>query len=116
MRQDETYVIEEHDQTCGRCAVAFKLKTSDHKPAETPTLKYGWQQPVMDAFTEKRPDLVSGRVNAAQRAISARLCATTPADLDERVALREALQSLRALVPEPKSHEKHNAGEKKATA
>lgn len=40
-RRDETYVIEERDETCPRCRVAMNLKTGHDSPAEP--IKYGWQ-------------------------------------------------------------------------
>lgn len=117
VRRDETYVIEERDQDCERCAVALNLKTAHDEPP-APPLKYAWQQLVSDAFTEARSEFLPLKINAAQRAISARLCDKTPATPDEQIAIREALQSLDALVHEPKkeSDQKHESGGHKATA
>lgn len=118
VRVDETYVIEEHGKNCPRCAVALSLKTAHDAPAETPILKYPWQQAVSDAFAETRSELVSWKVNAAEQAISARLCDKTPTGSDEQIAIREALRTLRALLTEPKKefNQKHDLGQKKATA
>lgn len=62
--------------------------------------KYSWQQFVLDAFTEFRPELLPLKVNAAERAISARLCEPNPPDTEESTAIRDALRSLRLLFPE----------------
>lgn len=78
-------------------------------------LKYPWQQAVLDALTELRSEYLPGKVNVAQRAISARLCDLTPADLDEKIAIRDALQNLRVLGSE-RTEPKHELGEKKAIA
>jgi len=115
VRRDETYIIEERGQDCPRCAVALSLKTAHDGPVEPVTTpRYCWQQAVLDAFTETRPEALPLKVNAAQRAISARLCDDTPADSNEQTAIREARQSLRALLPE--GPRKDEPGEKKATA
>jgi hypothetical protein len=72
-------------------------------------LKYPWQQPVLDALMELRQEYLPAKVNTAERAISARLCQPDAADIEERLALRDALQSLRVLFPhkcEPQLGEK----------
>lgn len=119
VRREETYVIEQRDQTCPRCTVAMNLKTAHDAPVEAaPLLKYPWQQAVLDAFTETRYEFLPLKVNAAQRAISARLCEKNPTDLDEQIAIKEALHSLSALLPEPKKdpREDPDSRGKKATA
>ena len=119
VRRDETYIIEEHGPDCPRCAAALKLKVAHDAPAETVlSFKYSWQQVVFDAFAETRSEFLPLRVNAAQRAISGRLCDKMPAAPEEQIAIREALQSLQALLQEPKkaSDQKHDSDEKKATA
>jgi hypothetical protein len=63
-------------------------------------LKYPWQQAVLDAFLEPHPDNLSRKVNVAERAISARLLESDPFELDERIALGEALLALRRLTRE----------------
>lgn len=109
VRRDETYAIEERDETCPRCQTAFELKT-DHTPAP----KYAWQKAVVDASTESRPEYLAKKVNAAQRAISARLCEETPATSDEQIAIREALNFLRALVLEKAEREESRSRAKTA--
>jgi len=99
---DETYTIEERDEDCPRCGNAGRLKASHEPEATNPNCKYSWQQAVADAF-QSPPENLPLKVNAAQRAISARLCklcSKTPPDLNEQIAIREALQSLRSLLPE----------------
>ena len=117
MRPGETYSIEEHDQACPRCVAALNLKTAHDTPAKA-IFRYPWQQLVSDAFQEARPEWVPWKVNAAQRAISARLRDKTPTTLDEKIAIREALQTLQALFPEPKKESGHEneSGGNKATA
>jgi hypothetical protein len=115
---DETYSIEERDETCPRCRAATELKTTygPDQPANlNANLKYAWQQIVLDAFTELRPECLALKVDAAQQAISARLCDGTPADLDEELAIRDALQSLGVLLPRP-AQRKMESPAKKATA
>ena len=103
VRRDETYVIEERGQDCPRCAVALSLKMAHDAPAEPVTTpKYSWQQTVLDVFVESRPEILPAKISAAEQAISARLCDKTPVNLDEHLAIRYALQSLRVLLPEPK--------------
>ncbi len=63
-----------------------------------PALKYSWQQLVLDAFMEPNPRTIPEKINVAERAISARLTHSEPCDLDEHIALREALLALRRLL------------------
>jgi hypothetical protein len=60
-------------------------------------LKYPWQQVVLDAFMEMRPRFLPGKINAAERTIAARLADPQQLELDERLALCDALHSLRSL-------------------
>jgi len=76
-----------------RCVKIF------HGAVET-KLKYPWQQPVLAAFMELRRELLPSKINAAERAISARLCDQQPLDLAEQSALQAALRALRILLPE----------------
>ena len=80
-----------------------------------PTFKYPWQQDVLDAFLEFRREFLCLKINAAERAISARLCDPDLPDLDERVALRDALRSLRTLLNENSGPAKES-GDKKEIA
>ena len=72
----------------------------------SPNLKYPWQRAVLDAFMEFRPEYLPPKINAAEQVVSARLCDPTPADAEERIALQDALKSLRVLVSEPKPSQK----------
>ena len=71
--------------------------TKDSRP--DPQLKYLWQHEVLDAFKEGRPERLPAKINAAERAIAARLCEPTSTDMDEHAALGAALRSLRILLP-----------------
>ncbi len=71
--------------------------TKESRP--DPQLKYLWQQAVLDAFMEGRPERLPAKINAAEQAIAARLCEPTSTDMDEHAALRAALRSLRILFP-----------------
>lgn len=68
--------------------------------SSAPYLKYSWQQAVLDALMELRPERLPLKVNAAQRAIAARLRNPNPPDLDEQLALQDASRSLQVLFPE----------------
>ena len=67
-------------------------------PGSESDLRYPWQQLVLDAFREPHVKNVVYRINAAERAISERLVDPEPFALDERLALGEALLSLRRLL------------------
>jgi len=58
-------------------------------------LEFPWQQTLLDAFIEWRPDYLPGKINAAERAIATRFC--EPTDLNEQIALEDALQTLHLL-------------------
>lgn len=60
-------------------------------------LKYPWQQAVLDACLEMRPRFLPGKINAAERAIAARLSDPQQLEPDELLALRDALHSLHSL-------------------
>jgi len=104
LRPNETYTIEKRDQSCPRCRAALNLKTAPapvNRPQNlNPKLKYAWQQAVLDAFVELRPQYLPGKINVAERAITARLCDPAPANSDEQRALREALANLCVIFPE----------------
>lgn len=65
-----------------------------------PSLKYPWQQLVFDAFMEPDAGKTPWKINLAERAISVRLRDFSSCELDERVALREALLALHRLLPQ----------------
>ena len=113
VRPGETYTIEEHGETCPRCRTRFESSTAyeTQEPylnpkLSHPTLRYAWQQAVLDALIEMRPELLPGKIDAARRAISARLREPAPPSADEQTAIQYALHSLLTLFPEfsePKS-------------
>jgi hypothetical protein len=67
-------------------------------------LEFPWQQTLLDAFMEWRPDRLPGKINAAERAIAARFCG--PTDLNEQIALEDALHTLRVLFSKEVSDDK----------
>jgi hypothetical protein len=80
-----------------------------------PTVKYPWQQAVLDAFAESDPERLIRKTAEAQRAISKRLCQLTLADSVEQLAKREAVECLRVLGPH-RSHPKNFSEKKKDVA
>jgi hypothetical protein len=62
-------------------------------------LKYPWQQFLLEAFMEFDPDRLPVKIDEARRVISARLCGLRPDDVDEQIALRDAMRSLHILEP-----------------
>jgi len=111
VRQGETYIIEEHAEACARCRDAMNLKTAHEDPKPV----YAWEQAVVDAFRAYTEDLPL-KVNAAERAISARLTESIPVDIQEHIAIREALDSLHALLPTRANETKQQSGEMTKTA
>jgi hypothetical protein len=63
------------------------------------TLKYPWQQAVVDAFMELRPQRLPEKIEIAERTLIERLSDPQQPDLDEQSALRDALHALRAFLP-----------------
>ena len=85
----------------------------EHEPQ--PAVKYPWQQSVLDAFMEVRPESLPAKINAAERAISVRLCDPNPPGAEESTALHDALRSLRVLLPEARGTGR-GSGEKREIA
>jgi len=67
-------------------------------------LEFPWQQTLLDAFMEWHPDYLPGKINAAERAIAARFC--EPTDLNEQIALEDALHTLHLLFSKEASDDK----------
>lgn len=86
---------------------------AEHEPQSA--VKYPWQRFVLDAFMEFRPDNLPAKINAAERAISARLCDPNLPDAEESTALHDALRSLRVLLPEARGTGR-GSGEKRKSA
>jgi hypothetical protein len=63
------------------------------------TLKYAWQQAVVDAFMELRPERLPERIEIAERTLVARLSDPQKPDRDEQAALCDALNALRVFLP-----------------
>jgi hypothetical protein len=62
-------------------------------------LKYEWQQTVLDAFLELRPERMSEKLGVAERAIMERLHDPQQTDEHERAALNDALHLLHVIFP-----------------
>ena len=60
-------------------------------------IKYPWQQFLVEAFLEFKPDILQRKVAAAERAIARRL--REEVDFQEYEALRDALIALGTLMP-----------------
>jgi hypothetical protein len=63
------------------------------------TMKYAWQQAVVDAFMELRPERLPEKIEIARRTLTERLSDPRQPDLDEQSALRDALHALRVFLP-----------------
>ena len=63
------------------------------------TLRYAWQQAVVDAFMELRPERLPEKIEIAERTLAERLTDPQQPDLSEQSALRDALQALRVFLP-----------------
>jgi hypothetical protein len=66
------------------------------------TLKYSWQQAVVDAFMELRPERLPEKIEIAERTLTERLSNPQQPDLGEQSALRDALHALRVFLPASK--------------
>ena len=67
-------------------------------------IQYPWQRFLLEAFLEFDEKQLPAKVSAAQRVLSKRLCDVSPADMDEKIALEDAMRSLLVLRPEPVVH------------
>jgi hypothetical protein len=63
------------------------------------TMKYAWQQAVVDAFMELRPERLPEKIEIAERTLAERLTDPQQPDLSEQSALRDALNALRVFLP-----------------
>jgi hypothetical protein len=61
--------------------------------------KYPWQQAVVAAIVEFRPDCLPEKIKTAERAIARRLCDPQQPGLDEQLMLANALRALRVINP-----------------
>lgn len=67
-------------------------------------LEFPWQQTLLEAFIEWCPNYLPAKIDAAEHAIAARF--REPTDLNEQVALGDALQTLHVLFSKEVSAEK----------
>lgn len=63
-----------------------------------PDFAYPWQQAVLDAFSAP-PNSLAVKIGIAERAVAARLVRTDLSE-DERIVIKDALQTLRVLLRE----------------
>ncbi len=57
---------------------------------------YPWQESVLDALTERQRECLSDKISRAERAISRRL-RERPRELEEQLALKDAVHALQVL-------------------
>ncbi len=93
-----TVVVKEGESMASRWAETPLSAGESSSPGVKRDLKYPWQQLVLDAFREPHPENVMLKINVAERAISERLVDPNPFELAERLAIGEALLSLRRLL------------------
>ncbi len=60
-------------------------------------VKYPWQEFVLEAFVAA-PESLPAKINVAERAISARFRADAPPDVEESLALHDALRAMHILI------------------
>ncbi len=86
-----------------------KRHRSRERARRTDAPKYPWQRVVMEAFHSPRESLPQ-KLNIAERTIAERLTNRAQPSIEERLALKDALRSLRVLNAEtrlqPKTNEK----------
>ena len=67
-------------------------------------VEFPWQQTLLEALIEWRPDYLPGKISAAEHALAARFREHT--DLNEQIALEDASNTLRLLYSKEGSGEK----------
>jgi hypothetical protein len=67
-------------------------------------MEFPWQQTLLEALIEWHPDYLPGKISAAEHALAARSC--EPTDLNEQIALEDALHTLRLLFSKEVSGQK----------
>jgi hypothetical protein len=67
-------------------------------------MEFPWQQTLLEALIEWHPDYLPGKISAAEDALAARSC--EPTDLNEQIALEDALLTLRLLFSKEVSGQK----------
>jgi hypothetical protein len=74
-----------------------KVREAGDSAKDEGTPKYPWQCAVIDAFRSPL-DSLPGKIKVAEKAIAARLTDANHADIEEQLALKDALQGLRVLL------------------
>ena len=92
-----TVVVKESESTTS-CLADIPRTSGEAVPGVEHNVKFPWQQLVQLAFREPHPENVPLRINAAERALSERLVDPAPFEMDERLAIGEALLALRRLL------------------
>jgi hypothetical protein len=69
-------------------------------------LQYPWQQAVIDALVELRPEIQREKTNLAERAILERLRGLQQAEIHERLCLHDALNILHVVFSSTESEDK----------
>ena len=93
-----TVVVKEGESMVSHAAEMPHSASEFLPPGLKNELRYPWQQLVLDAFREPHLEKALLRINVAERAISERLVDPNPFELAERLAIGEALLSLRRLL------------------
>jgi len=92
-------VVVKESEGIVNCLVEMPRPAGEAIPAALEqNLKFPWQRLVQLAFREPDLENVPLRINVAERALSERLCDPKPFEIDERLAVGEALLSLRRLL------------------
>ena len=91
-------VIKEGESTTSRWVEMPAVAGESSSLGSLEGLRYPWQQLSSNAFRESHPKNGQLRINVAERAISERLVDPHPFELAERLAIGEALLSLRRLL------------------
>ena len=93
-----TVVVKEGERSVTHGAEMPPSAGDSFSPGFEKDLRYSWQQFVLDAFREPHLERALLRINVAERAISERLVDRSPFEAAERLAIGEALLSLRSLL------------------
>ena len=99
-------VVSETGQSVGRLLKypCFVLHDPMPETLVNEALEFPWQQTLLEAFIEWRPNYLPAKIDAAEHVIAARF--REPTDLNEQIALGDALQTLHLLFSKEISAEK----------
>jgi hypothetical protein len=98
-----TVVVKEGESMVSHAAEMPPSAGEYSSPGSKEDLRYPWQHLVLDAFREPHPEKALLTINVAERAISERLVDPNPFELAERLAIGEALLSLRRLLAQARA-------------